>query len=198
VRGQGYTRAQRDARPGFRPFFALLAPSPPSFTVRRGRGLVFQPVHLSVAPGRKVARCACAMEDGRFVPPRWFVGFVEWSCWGCTVRLQRPVRRFFVRGFSGRSYCLPFLEEVCGWLVFCPQPARRSRNIDLVLCWFSFEKDYLQRPFIRRHPFVVLGRDDVRPNPTPNPAQHNTAITPNPALQVDPGPWRSRSLAPKP
>lgn len=168
------------------PFFSFSAVC---VCVRRGRS---QPVRSFVTRSRegrlRAASCeaarACAMEYGGLSSP---VGL----CW---------VARFDYSGrygddvafFLGLVFRLPFLVVVVvvGVCVFFLPPTYvRPPKYRPRLSCFSFEKDYLcgmpihssiDTPSL----YKVLGVF-VPTQPTP-PTQHNTAITPNPALQVDP------------
>lgn len=154
-------------------------------------------VHLSLVPGKEGCELRAARLRARV---RWNTvglgGFAGLSspvglCW---------VARFDYSGrygddvafFLGSVFRLPFLVVVVvvGVCVFfLPPTCVRPPKYRPRLSCFSFEKDYLcgmpihssiDTPSL----YEVLGMF-VPTQPTP-PTQHNTAITPNPALQVDP------------
>ena len=171
-----------DARPGFRPVrFPLpcLALSclprvlpPPLCDDADGIG-GSQPVHLSVAPRKE--GCELRVCDGI-------------RLWDGRVGSHGPIAAAdtgdsFVRVFVVGLFACLF--RCRWWLVFfCPQPAApelsTSRRLASLLRRTN-SKDH----FIHRHPFVVLGMMDVRPNTTP-PTHPNT--TP-PSHRTQPYRW---------
>jgi hypothetical protein len=139
---------ERDARPGFRPCLGSSpclpprAPSPPPpLPLCDAGGIrgVFQPVHLSVAP--KEGRLRAARVRWKMAGLSLPVGL--WALWDGRVGVARSdcsgrYGDFSFAVFRVGLIACPFWRRCGGGWFFCPQPARRPRNIDLVLSLILF------------------------------------------------------------
>lgn len=191
VRGQGLH--ERDARPEIQAFFISQVRLPP--LVRRGvRARSF--VGRSQEGRLRVARCATGGMYGRLGRLSSFIVGLWDGRVGSHGPIARPIAGVFCSQFLvGRiSPALFGGEMVVGFFFLAPTYSPRITDLAL---FPLLRKDYhlhsSRRPI---HPSTPLHARDgcsSQPNrPTQhNPAQHstNSAITPNPALQVDPAPW---------